>query len=361
MRLSRLLLFCVLAALFFPGAGFAAPGPGRLLQSTLPDLDAAFISRLPAYDYDAARNRPAPGDPVTFHAHVANRGGQDSGGYGYTWTIDGAPALSASAASLAPGDTDDLTLAWTWQDGPHTVGIALDPGGLVSEATEQNNALEDRTDALAVGLWVEQSVYDYFNLHQADAPGLGGASNSWDDWAQRQMRTWNQMFASATSPLTPQGVTDRVRLDKVVVAADGALPPCATNFPSDDKTVDLMWGFPAEEVGVQAGHACGTWNLYIDNPDFMDIEYSLMHELSHARYLVDLYGLNVFINSAVLSMPASSVVTSLYVGREIEDDDNFPIPAYLAIEGELVICQAKSGSMFSGCTRGAEGDRKSVV
>lgn len=357
MKLSRLFLCLALAVLFFPGAAFAAPRPGYLLQATLPDLDAAFISRLPAYDYDdPVKNRPAPGDPVTFQAHVANRGGLSTGAYGYTWYIDGAPVLSASAASLAPGDSVILTLAWTWQDGPHTVGITLDPGGLVGEVTEQNNALEDRTNALAVGLWVEQSVYDYFNLHQVDVPGLGGASNSWDDWAQRQMRTWNQMFAGATSPLTPQGVIDRVRLDKVVVVADGALPPCATNFPDpEDKTVDLEWGFPAEEVGVQTGHVCGGWNLYIDNPDFMNIEYSLMHELSHARYLVDLYGFNVYVNSAALSAAAGSTATSLTVDRDIEGDYNFPIPAYLAIDGELVICQAKSGSMFSNCTRGAEG------
>ena len=34
------------------------------------------------------------------------------------------------------------------------------PDAKVAEASEVNNAVEDRTDGLAVGFWVEQSLYD---------------------------------------------------------------------------------------------------------------------------------------------------------------------------------------------------------
>jgi len=140
------------------------------------------------------------------------------------------------------------------------------------------------------------------------------------------------------------------------VVPDGALPPCATNFPApDDKTVDLEWGFPSEEVGIPSGHECGAFNFYLDNPEAQNIEYSLMHELSHARYLIDLYGLNVYVNAASLSSAASSTSSILSVDRDVESDWNFPIPVALAVGGELIICQAKAGSTFTGCERGAEG------
>ena len=44
-----------------------------------PDLDVAYIARLPRYDYDASKNLPSQGDLVTFEAHIANRGGQATG------------------------------------------------------------------------------------------------------------------------------------------------------------------------------------------------------------------------------------------------------------------------------------------
>ena len=323
------------------------------LQLAIPDLDIANIERLPRYDYDAAKNQPAPGDTVTFQARVANRGGQATGAFAYTWYIDAIPALSGSGVNLTPGAATVLSLPWIWQAGLHVIRLQVDPGNLIPEVSEQNNSVEERISALAVGLWVEQSVYDWFNTHQVEL-GLGGVS--WDDWAQRQLQIWNQMFANAITPLTPQGVLDRVRLDKVVVVPDRALPSCATNFPApSDRTIDLQWGFPAELVGIAAGHTCGAMNYYFDYPESASVEYSLMHELSHARYLVDLYGLNVGVHFVRLADSVDSTSTALSIARNVENDDGFPLPAYLAIEGELVVCQSKTGSTFTDCLRGAEG------
>lgn len=333
-------------------AGAIAPHP--VASAALPDLDAAYIGRTPRYDYDAAKNQPAAGDPVVFEGHIANRSGTAIGSFEFAWYLDDQLVQSGTyPGSLAPGATATLSLSWSWQPGAHTLSLRLDPAGKIAEVSEHNNQLDDRTSALAVGLWVEQGVYDYFNSHQAQ---LGLGSVSWDDWAQRQLRVWNGMFAAAISPLTPQGVLDRVRLDKVTVVPNGALPDCATNFPAiDDKTIDLQWGFPAEEVGIPSGHSCGALNYYFDNPSAQNIEYSLMHELSHARYLVDLYGFNVYANAAYLAAAVGSASTTLPTDRDVEHDDNFPTPTHLAIDGELVICQAKSGTSFTSCARGAEG------
>ena len=319
---------------------------------TFPDLNAAYISRIPRYDYSEPKNQPAHGDAVIFQAHVANRGGQNTGTFAYSWYIDGLLVLNSSSPNLLPGETVILTIGWIWQSGPHTVRIELDPANLIAEVSELNNSVEDRTNALAVGFWVEQSVYDWFNIHQVD---LGLGSVSWDDWAQRQLSTWNKMFETAVHPLTPQGVIERVRLDKVVIIPDGTWQDCANGPDPEDRTVDLVWGFPSELVGVDRGRHCPPFNFYIESPELQNVEYPLLHEMSHARYLVDLYGLSVGVNAAQITDSIDSTASVLTVNRDIENDLNFPIPAYLAIEGELVICQSKSVNTFVNCTRGEEG------
>jgi hypothetical protein len=70
-----------------------------------------------------------------------------------------------------------------------------------------------------------------------------GAS-SWEDWAQRHIQIWNAQFAAAAFDQTPGGISDRVRLDRLTVVADGALPLAGglpTNHPNlSDRTVDLQ-------------------------------------------------------------------------------------------------------------------------
>lgn len=316
------------------------------------DLNVAYIMQLPRYDYSATKKQHAPGDSMTFVGHIANRGSQATGPFDFKWSIDGTVISSGTAPNLAASEMTTLTLGWVWQAGPHTVRLTLDPADSIAEVSEQNNFVEDRTNALGVGFWVEESVYDWFNVHQGE---LGLGSVSWDDWAQRQLRYWNEMFATAVHPLTPQGILERVRLDKVVIIPDGTWEDCA-NWPNpEDQTVDLVWGFPSELVGVDSGRHCPPFNFYIVNPQFQEYEPALLHEMSHARYLIDLYGLNLYTNAAYLESAVNATSSALMTDRNVEQDGNFPVPAFLAVDGELIVCQSKDGNAFTQCARGSEG------
>jgi hypothetical protein len=255
------------------------------------DLDVTFIERTPRYDYDAAKNNPEPGDPVVFTAHVRNWGGTALASVAYLWKLDGSPVASGTLTNVSPGGAErTVDLPWTWQAGDHTIGFQIDPHNLIAEASESNNALTDRVNGIIAGFWVEESLYHYFHTHQRD---LNIGSNSWEDWIQRQMATQNALYASAVYSSSPGGVLDRVRIDKLIIVPDGALPlngGIATNHPDmSDKTVDLMWGMPS--YLLDGDFFKNTTSAELTNP--FHVDQGMIHELGHARYLIDCYGFDV--------------------------------------------------------------------
>ncbi|UCG16286.1 MAG: hypothetical protein JSV19_13430 [Phycisphaerales bacterium] len=298
------------------------------------DLNVTLIERTPRYDYDAVKNYPDPGDVVTFHGHVINWGSSSLPSVAYRWQIDGSTVETGTMSGMAAGEERVITRTWTWESGAHTVKLTVDPDNLISEASEVNNEIEDRVDAIMAGFWVEQSVYDYFHQYQRY---LGIGSNSWQDWIQRQMAKQNELYETAIWPNSPQGVLTRVRIDKIVVVADGALPLSGglpSNNPSRyDKEVDLMWGFAATLLeGTFYGDHTST---SINNPFY--IEQSLIHELGHARYLIDSYGFDVHNTSSHHSVQIWE--GDIYVAGS----DYMPFIAW----GE-VLYYNKSGGVMSG-------------
>lgn len=265
--------------------------PATVLTGATVDLDVTFIERLPRYAYDAPKNNPEVGETVTFLGHIKCWDGVLPS-VAYRWLIDGVAANEGFLTDLAVNEERVVTQEWIWQPGDHWVMLVVDPDGAVGEFSEANNAREDRINAIIAGFWVEQSSYDYFHQYQRE---LGIGSNSWEDWIQRQMARQNQLYAEAVWPISPQGVLDRVRIDKIVVVPDGALPLAGglpTNNPDlRDRTVDLMWGFPSSQLPPNSSFYANHTSLSESNPFY--IEQSLIHELGHARYLIDSYGFDV--------------------------------------------------------------------
>ena len=333
--MSRMIARCGLVARYavvVVGVGLVvAEGPRALAVEN--DLDVTLIERTPKYDYDATKNMPEPGDVVAFHGHVRFWGDASStplASVGYRWEIDGVEVASGSITNFEPlkppfdfdyegypSPTSDaalrnpnnwpknpyaydpeapptgwrvVTLPWAWEAGRHTVELIVDPGGYIVEKTELNNRRKDYTDAISASFWVEETTWRYFHQYQYM---LGVGRNSWEDWAQAQMAKQNELYVAAVYPgLTPEGLQTRVRIDRIIVVPDNQLPVnggLPTNNPdSSDKTIDLQWGFEAYfGSGFYEDHT----TLSGSNPFY--IEQSLVHELGHARYLIDSYGFNV--------------------------------------------------------------------
>ncbi|PJE67283.1 hypothetical protein COU95_03365 [Candidatus Shapirobacteria bacterium CG10_big_fil_rev_8_21_14_0_10_40_9] len=222
----------------------------KAVAPNLPDLDVTLIERTPRFNFDGEKKWPAQGETVTFIAHIKNRGTKPTGEFTFIWLIDNTQVGSGTHPNLAPEEETTQSYQWTWDhtvssegkiQGAHTIEFQVDPQNQIEEISETNNNLKDDTQSLSVGFWVEKSVYNFFNQNQLSycQDKTCAGSNSWEDWAQRQIREWNRLFTSANPP-----ILERVRLDKVTVVEDCSLPlsgGIADNQPDiNDKTIDLM-------------------------------------------------------------------------------------------------------------------------
>jgi len=283
-----------------PGAGYpwrrvTRPAPAGWTPTTSPagiDLDVTYIHRDPTYlaycviypggipdlcpGTEDERRWPAPGEVVTYTAHIVNKGTEASSAFDYEWTIDGNVVLSGTLSGLAPGAEVTATYEWIWahiMDGDrvvddHVVGFSADPDDLIAETYETNNSLADRTNGLAFRIAITPEMYEAYNT-----PWNPVFSYSAEDWLQRQIAAMNWAFASSTYPTTPGGATERVRIDSI---------PIISSPPPWDRTSDGGWFVDADYRTFSGGYDPVT-----------DVDWALVHELSHQVGLIDLYNLNL--------------------------------------------------------------------
>lgn len=275
----RFMLLCILiitAVGAFPVKAQVLSGSEELAAAGI-DLDVTYISRTPRYNWDAAKQWPAVGETVTFTAEVINKGTQGSGNFSFRWLLDGQVIGSGTSTSIAAQAQKTFSSTWAWQSGRHSITFQVDPQGQVTETAENNNQITDLIDALSVGFWVEQSVYNDFNSKQN---GIG--TYSWEDWAQYQISTYNDLLARSQLPLAPHGVLTRLRLDKIIIVPDGTLFNLNVQHAPFETATDVQWGFSVEEYLNCPWDGC------------YDISWNVHHELGHYLFgRVDLYGQDV--------------------------------------------------------------------
>lgn len=267
--------------------------PAALIKPAGVDLDVTLISRDPMdHRYDVVytpagvpylqpgtesdKRWPAPGELVTFTAHIANKGTVASGNFVFTWSIDGVEVRSGIHSSLAAGAQTTETYQWAWAHtldgerllGSHTVRLSVDPANVIHETYETNNSLEDRTDALSLVLAVTPVLYSAL-----ETPIDPKWPFSAEDWLQKQIVALNAALARSIYPTAPQGIVERVRLDTILIASSA---------PPADLSEDGMFFMEADD---RSG------NGYYD--PVADVSGGLLHELTHQLGIIDLYNLDV--------------------------------------------------------------------
>ena len=202
---------------------------------------------------------PEPGQIVHWQAHIFNRGDQSLDSIKYVWQIEDAP-VDSGEVNLQPGE-NIIELSQAWQSIREQIGLTIKKDTTIDEIVVTSNAL-------SVGLWIEQSIYDWMIQDSTVLP--------FEQWARRHVSYWDKF-------LKRHGVIDRLRLDRIVVL------PSGSPYPKDIDT-DFQWYF----------------SNYVQDPRFLHAESSfyvvndqiiVLHELLHQRGLIDIYAYEVLHDS----------------------------------------------------------------
>jgi hypothetical protein len=260
----------------------SAPLELNVLPQGRPDWCVTFIERQPRFPRDGT-SRLTPGQTIQWFAHVKNYGTADAGPVGAEWRVDGKPVRTFRFGKLGRFQRMELILGTKWDGQRHRIELVVDPAGEIEETCEGNNTVAVDSDAHPVGFWVEDGLLRYFHRHQAE---LKAGSNSWEDWAQRQVTAWNRWIDRTSwlwvdSTQTP----DRWRLDRIIEVGDGMLPMSGgTVFEQPDtrdQTVALACGFSARELlGTRYRRTAA---LEPDNP--FHVDPTLVRALARTRFV----------------------------------------------------------------------------
>ncbi|MBK9119728.1 MAG: hypothetical protein IPM18_09030 [Phycisphaerales bacterium] len=331
-------------------------GTPRRVRNREADVEIWYIERLPRIDYDGPNaGLPVEGQEVTWRGHLYNWG-RGAVRVEYEWKLN-ETILKTGTVELPPGppsnETVTVDLPWRWQGVRHDLTLTLTPPRNYRDLVPANNTLTIQTDAITVGFWVEQSLWDHHHEYQHWLPTHD--ANSFAGWSQRMMRQWNQMFAEAKYPELPNGVTERVRLDRLVIVPDFALP-LSGGLPSNnpdrsDKTVDMTWGHEAGDlrpgfevpedhwwspVRALRAFARGSIAAQQEDPPFW-CGLGYIHELAHARYLVDSYGFNV--HTGTERDPAQRI------NFPLKDEHGYVLGRYMPLDQDIQRWRKYPGQM----------------
>lgn len=294
------------------------------------DLNVGFIHRTPEYNrfkvsfdgdqhvhpsYVGEQKWPAPGEQVTYTAHIFNKGDTDAADVLYRWyfddqlvdegTIASLPARSQTTVAYSapwPADTvQTVSIPAGAMDlhpqqleraiGDHTIRIELDPLDTISEGCEINNVVEDHINALTFWLFMDETTYAYFESH----PNFF-ESYSAEDWGRGQLIGFERRLRVGGTP-------QRVRLDMVAVYPDGELNGGGTHEPigSETRQADGRWGF---QIGEWPESKVMRFAKMVENP--------LCHEWGHQIGLIDVYQYDIATGNCLIRHDGSLVAgTSL--------------------------------------------------
>ena len=204
--------------------------PVQILPHGRPDLDVTFIERQP---------RKGGGTP-TWYAHIMNYGTAEAPATPVEWRLDGRTIRKGNLPKVPRYTQTEVVLSLPEDGHGHTLELVIDPDRTLEDENPENNRLLVYTDARSVGFWVENSVHRFFHQRQRE---LRAGSNSWEDWAQRQIRTFNETAG-------PSG--EHWRLDHIRVVADGMLPlaggSAERNPDRNEKGIERQAGFPTRKL-----------------------------------------------------------------------------------------------------------------
>jgi hypothetical protein len=267
-----------------------------------PDLDVTYIERTPRYyRYEIVYQNDVPklapgtennqrwpnvGEEVTYIAHVQNKGLPATSDFSYNWKVNDLVVESSTSAGLESKQEATFSYKTVWTNTPQNVTFTTDVDNLIAENSEDNNRLTIGSHDLTFAIFVEKGLYDIFSNN----PNMIG-TYSFEDWIQNHFAKMHERFGQAKYPTSPNGIADKIRIDRIVVADELDGPTSPMNSNPDANKYDGRWQFVDGDT-TNAQGINGEWQTYF-NEHGTSIDWGLNHELTHQLGVVDLYRFNL--------------------------------------------------------------------
>jgi len=302
---------CTLAAEF---RGMKAKYKLEVIPIEQPDLNLAFVERVPRYRDDRVKKEPAPGEKVTSIAHIYNMGYKPVRAgtvvkfelfpdTNRNYRVDPdeeklAKFETYKIGALAPMEHTTVSASWSWPKDPIWVRVTVDPENKVKELCEANNRKCSLNTARPMRFGYTPDVVK--QLHdekvltpKADktiimpGPTVVGSFSAFD-WIAGEMWWVETIQREAVYPWTsPDGIQDSVRLDLIAKESD--------IFAGKWKFKDIE---PREEL--DGAYWDGGWPHGKINDPFVVLT-GMVHECGHVMlHLPDLYGYPMAMNRIFL-------------------------------------------------------------
>ena len=280
------------------------------------DLNVGFIHRTPEFNrfkvvfngdqridpaYLDEPKWPAPGQMVTYTAHIFNKGDLPAADVGYRWLFDGQVVEEGTIPLLDAGEAMQLAYEAAWPDdvvqtvdvppgahtldppqleraiGEHLITLELDPTNAIEEGSELNNVVTDPINALSFWFYMDQSTYERFSREKSFLETF-----SPEDWARGQLLGLERRLWISEIP-------QRLRMDMLMVVEDGELNPGGVHEPFGTQTrqADGRWGF--------------SWPDWYVARYAKVVEHALIHELGHQLGLVDIYQYDIATQNCLIT------------------------------------------------------------
>ncbi|MCF8242327.1 MAG: T9SS type A sorting domain-containing protein [Melioribacteraceae bacterium] len=262
----------------------------------LPDLNVLFISRSQKYkrfeiEYTPGGYNPHPkpgteniqhypedGELMTYTANIKNTGGGSVDSFMVKWYVDSELIQTSFHGSIYQEQRIKSRLQYPWDaDDPYYVKCELTPVGATEELSTLNNYLENRSNAIAFDIYIEEGMVGLFQ-------GYRNHLNSYcfEDWIQFNINHMMDLMDEAVyENISPEGVHERIFIDSITYVPNGTLS--GGNHAPFNPYADGAWGFSLDSNWFQVA---------VIGHDDLGYEPALIHELSHQIGLIDLYAMD---------------------------------------------------------------------
>ena len=265
------------------------------------DLGVVYLERSPRYPNQmrsiGSSNRPKPGDDVTWTAHIYKNGGTlpDLGGFSVRWIMN-TKTCAETKIEVDKQEKDFYSSSFKWTvpcdyrydfTKPLTntlTAVIVPPAGL-TDRNPSNDFLRVYMDALPITVPIYTETFERYT--DPEKLSFFDRMNDCFEWT-------NKRFEAAKYPMSPYGIIDRLRIDKLYFVDKEFLETRFTGDPDAATTVIFNEQGPLGNYRGFDWYWIGQNFWWNGHGIFSERGYgAFCHEFGHSLQVPDTYIFNI--------------------------------------------------------------------